>query len=92
MADSEDRGAAPADDAGDDARLLSQDEIDSLLGVVDGAERTARAATTGLDALINTTAVSYERLPMLEVVFDRFVRIVTTSLRNLTSENVEVHL
>jgi len=36
--------------------------------------------------------VSYERLPMLEIVFDRLVRMMTTSLRNFTSDNVEVSL
>ena len=36
--------------------------------------------------------VSYERLPMLEIVFDRLVRLLTTSLRNFTSDNVEVSL
>jgi flagellar motor switch protein FliM len=36
--------------------------------------------------------VSYERLPMLEIVFDRLVRLATTSLRNFTSDNVEVAL
>ena len=36
--------------------------------------------------------VSYERLPMLEIVFDRLVRLMTTSLRNFTSDNVEVCL
>ncbi|EHH68213.1 flagellar motor switch protein FliM [Gluconobacter morbifer] len=45
-----------------------------------------------IERLISTTAVSYERLPMLEVVFDRFIRIFTTSLRNFTSDNVEVTL
>ncbi len=29
---------------------------------------------------------------MLEIVFDRLVRLMTTSLRNLTSDNVEVSL
>jgi len=29
---------------------------------------------------------------MLEVVFDRLVRMLTTSLRNFTSDNVEVSL
>ena len=29
---------------------------------------------------------------MLEVVFDRLVRILTTSLRNFTSENVDLTL
>lgn len=43
-------------------------------------------------ALIDTSTVSYERLPMLEVVFDRLVRNMTTSLRNFTSENLEVTL
>ncbi|MCA6303828.1 MAG: flagellar motor switch protein FliM, partial [Phenylobacterium sp.] len=32
------------------------------------------------------------RLPMLEIVFDRLVRYMTTSLRNFTSDNVEVSL
>jgi flagellar motor switch protein FliM len=36
--------------------------------------------------------VSYERLPMLEIIFDRLVRLLTTSLRNFTSDNVEVSL
>ena len=36
--------------------------------------------------------VSYERLPVLEVVFDRVVRLLTTSLRNFTSDNVEVSI
>jgi flagellar motor switch protein FliM len=46
----------------------------------------------GLAALVDSGTVSYERLPMLEVVFDRLVRILTTSLRNFTSENVELTL
>jgi len=43
-------------------------------------------------ALINSALVNYERLPMLEVVFDRLVRMMSTSLRNFTSDNVEVSL
>ena len=42
--------------------------------------------------IINSALVSYERLPMLEVVFDRLVRVMSTSLRNFTSDNVEVSL
>jgi flagellar motor switch protein FliM len=82
-ADPAERGrprSAPAQDA-----LLEQAEIDSLLSV--GANQGV-----GLDALVNNTTVSYERLPMLEVVLDRLVRIMTTSLRNFTSENVELTL
>ncbi len=71
-------------------RVLNQDEIDSLLGFeVDNDSNSDR---TGIRAIINSALVSYERLPMLEIVFDRFVRLMTTSLRNFTSDNVEVSL
>ncbi len=45
---------------------------------------------TGMQKIISSGLVSYERLPMLEIVFDRLVRIMSTSLRNFTSDNVEV--
>ena len=79
---------APADDNAD--RVLNQDEIDSLLGFDPNAG--ANVELTGVQAIINSALVSYERLPMLEVVFDRVVRLATTSLRNFTSDNVEVSL
>ena len=80
---------------GDDAmmgaeRILNQDEIDSLLGF-DLAEDD-NGERNGIRAIINSALVSYERLPMLEIVFDRLVRLMTTSLRNFTSDNVEVSL
>lgn len=71
-------------------RILNQDEIDSLLGF--SMEEESGAKKNGIRALINSALVSYERLPMLEVVFDRLVRLMTTSLRNFTSDNVEVSL
>jgi flagellar motor switch protein FliM len=71
-------------------RVLNQDEIDSLLGFDPNAGGVAEL--TGVQALINSALVSYERLPMLEIVFDRLVRLATTSLRNFTSDNVEVAL
>ncbi len=71
-------------------RILNQDEIDSLLGF--GAQVEDEGERTGVRAIINSALVSYERLPMLEIVFDRLVRLMTTSLRNLTSDNVEVSL
>ena len=71
-------------------RILNQDEIDSLLGF-DLADDES-ADRTGIRAIINSALVSYERLPMLEIVFDRLVRIMSTSLRNFTSDNVEVSL
>ena len=80
---------AAADDGGVD-RVLNQDEIDNLLGF--DAKAAGNVELTGVQALINSALVSYERLPMLEIVFDRMVRLATTTLRNFTSDNVEVTL
>ncbi|WP_417516983.1 flagellar motor switch protein FliM [Minwuia sp.] len=71
-------------------RILNQDEIDNLLGF--DASEEEDADRSGIKAIINSALVNYERLPMLEVVFDRLVRMMTTSLRNFTSDNVEVTL
>jgi len=71
-------------------RVLSQNEIDSLLGFDGQGGETQE--NSGIMALINSALVNYERLPMLEVVFDRLVRMMSTSLRNFTSDNVEVSL
>jgi flagellar motor switch protein FliM len=71
-------------------RILNQDEIDSLLGF--SLDDTTGGDRSGIRAIINSALVSYERLPMLDVVFDRLVRLLTTSLRNFTSDNVEVSL
>ena len=73
---------------GADGKVLNQDEIDSLLGFDSGDA----GPKSGIEAIINSALVSYERLPMLEVVFDRLVRMMSTSLRNFTSDNVEVTL
>jgi len=71
-------------------RVLNQEEIDSLLGF--SLADVALNNNSGIRAIIDSAMVSYERLPMLEIVFDRLVRLMTTSLRNFTSDNVEVSL
>ena len=71
-------------------RVLNQDEIDSLLGFSGDSDEDG--SQSGIKAIINSTLVSYERLPMLEIVYDRLVRMLSTSLRNFTSDNVEVSL
>jgi len=76
-------------DAGVD-RLLNQDEIDNLLGF--SSDEGDESSRSGLRAIVDSAMVSYERLPMLEIVFDRLVRLLTTSLRNFFSDNVEVSL
>ena len=92
-ADDGDGGAAsatPAAAGGTSTRVLDQSEIDSLLGVAGAGGEEGEES--GIQAILNSALVSYERLPMLEVVFDRLVRMMSTSLRNFTSDNVEVSL
>src|SRR6476619_2733440 len=71
-------------------RVLSQEEIDNLLGFTVGDVNLDD--NSGIRAIIDSAMVSYERLPMLEIFVDRLVRLMTTSRRNFTSDNVEVSL
>ncbi|GGA47754.1 flagellar motor switch protein FliM [Pelagibacterium lentulum] len=89
---SEDWAAMLEAQEGDDGvdRVLNQDEIDNLFGF--DASAAENVELSGVKALINSALVSYERLPMLEIAFDRLVRLATTTLRNFTSDNVEVAL
>jgi flagellar motor switch protein FliM len=75
---------------GTSERILNQDEIDSMLGF--NLTEVSLNENSGIRAIIDSAMVSYERLPMLEIIFDRLVRLMTTSLRNFTSDNVEVSL
>ena len=79
----------PLDDLSDDGRILDQNEIDNLLGFDNDIHGDGQS---GIMELINSALVNYERLPMLDIVFDRLVRLMSTSLRNLTSDNVEISL
>ncbi len=79
-------GDAAADIAGPAAEpIVDRAELDQLLA---GSGRRR----PGILGVVEGAAVTYERLPMLEVVFDRLQRLLTSSLRSLTSENPEVRL
>ncbi len=81
---------AQAGMAPEPARVLNQAEIDSLLGFDESSGGSE--TISGMQRIISSGLISYERLPMLEIVFDRLVRIMSTSLRNFTSDNVEVSI
>ena len=75
--------------AGND-RILNQDEIDGVLGF--SLRELSASGAGGVRAIVDSGVVQYERLPMLEIVFDRMIRLLSTSLRNLFQDNVEVTL
>ena len=74
-----------------DYRVLNQEEIDTLLGYGYSSDDELQQKN-GIQAILRNNMVSYERLPMLEIVFDRLIRLMATSLRNYTQDNVEVTL
>jgi flagellar motor switch protein FliM len=80
---------APAE-TGEPARVLNQDEIDLLLGFDGGS--TVNDRSSGIYAILDRSMMAYEKLPMLEVVFDRLVRMLSSSMRNFTSDNVDVSI
>lgn len=68
-------------------KTLDQSEIDNLIGDFGQADDKEKDATK---ILFSNKTVYYERLPMLEVVFDRLIRMMSTTLRNFASANVDV--
>src|SRR4030081_2447634 len=59
-------------------RVLSQEEIDNLLGFNVGEVNLDD--NSGIRPILDSAVVSYERLPMLEIVFDRLGRRQAPSL------------
>lgn len=69
-------------------KTLDQSEIDSLLGNTFAPPPPREE--TGMERVIKAGFVAYERLPMLEIIFDRLVRLLSTTLRSFTNDNVEI--
>lgn len=79
-------GADGSAEGGEAGKILEQDEIDSLLGG-DSKDDKPRE---GNSILLDTSVVNYEKLPMLDHVFDKFERFLSTALRHFTADNVDV--
>ena len=102
------RARAPADSTGDAGEAIVEGPFTGLpdvpeeaaeqsLGQADidvlfGFDNSAPVQKSGLKAVIESDVVSHERMPMLEVVCDRMVRTFTTSMRNLTSDAIDITL
>lgn len=78
---------AAAMKTGEPQKILDQGEIDALLGIDAGS---ASEKNRGVRALLDQSVVNYEKLPMLEVIYDKFERVLSTSLRQYTADNVDV--
>ncbi len=82
-------GAGKAADPNQPPRVLNQDEIDLLLGF---DSKDEKSNNSGIFAILDKALSGFEKMPMIEVVFDRLVRMLASSLRNFTSDTVEVNL
>lgn len=56
------------------------------------SRKESNSEAKGLKAVLDKALESYDKLPMLEIVFERLVRLLTTALRNLTSETVNISI
>ena len=74
-----------------DSKVLNQEEIDSLLGYGSFSEEDV-PQKNAVHAILNSNMVSYERLPMLEIVFDRLIRLMATFLRIFIQDKVEIYI
>jgi len=70
-----------------DGDAFDQAGIDALFG-----GNTPQPRKSGLKAVIESNVISHERLPMLEVVCEHMVRAFASSMRNLTSDAIDVSL
>lgn len=67
----------------DSKNILNEDEINML---------SEQYKKTGVDLLVDSSFVSYERLPMLEVVMDRLIASMSNSLRSFTTDVADTTL
>jgi flagellar motor switch protein FliM len=70
---------------------LSQDDIDSLMGDFGNAVQTKKFRSV-VDEIIHKAMQHYDRLPMLDIVFERFVVMLTNALKQLTSSNLDISI
>jgi len=78
-------------------KILSQDEVDSLLRGLSGGEIEAETAVIEDDSgiisfdLANQDRIIRGRMPVLEIVNDRFARLASSALANSMRKKVDVN-
>ncbi len=72
-------------------KSLDQDAINALFETSGTAEtNTGPDVPLNLTSILDSSHIYAERLPILDVVFDRLVRLLSTTLRNFTGDNVDI--
>lgn len=71
---------------------VNQNQVNDIFGDASQSVKAYEGEHSGIEFLLNRNVTSTTRLPMLEVVFDRFVRVLSNSYRGFTSFTVDVEL
>ena len=79
------------------SKILNQDEVDALLRGISGGEieteEEVASDTTGIVSfdLANQDRIIRGRMPVLEIINDRFSRLCTSALANTMRKRVDVN-
>lgn len=68
---------------------IDQNQVDDIFG---DSKHVESKALTGINLLLDKNISSSSRLPMLEIIFDRFIRAFCNSLRSFSSFTVDVEI
>lgn len=79
----------PSSEASETEGVLDQGDIDALLGGDEVVEDNRQYGSV-VERIIGESASSYDRLPMLDIVFDRLVMMMTASLKRVTTANSDI--
>lgn len=88
QAQADESGASPEKPGNQET--LDQSAIDAMLG--NTFSDSAAREESGIERIIKTGFVAYERMPMLENVFDRFMRFLSSRLLGFTNDTVDLTL
>lgn len=69
---------------------MGQGDIDALFDA--GPNEEGPSYKSVIDRIITESMANYDRLPMLDIVFERLVMMLTNSLKRLTTANSEINI
>ena len=89
----DDNADTTAEESQDTEQTLDQESIDSMMGedAASSEEKTISFDSVE-EEIIHRSMLNYERLPMLDVIFDRFVLSLANSLKTATAANVDAEV
>lgn len=73
-------------------RAMAQSDIDNLFGDIDKAADGQAGTRQGYEVLIGGQLLGLNRLPVLNIIVDRLMQLMTVSMRSFTGDTAEVNV